>query len=296
MNRRVTMFLSIALILVGVLGIFFHFSSEKSEPVQAEKVSEPAAVAVQKKTIIIAEATRDLKPKDILQANDYRLRTIEVNESGSDVRDIQSLHVKNLTGFLNLNDVGSGNTILPTAVESPESKTFAVHSLRGNEIFWNYYFQAHEHYLSFLTTGQKVSIYLRTAMVAKKSRENNKNTLVEASSGSHLKKFEINKVVGPLEVLAVNPILMEPDKGDRISPINLNKKELKTALTTDSYVGWLTLRLQPNQLAILKSVEPSGELFVIPVNGDGSAAHTITAEQVFPNMYKHQVNELRGGE
>lgn len=299
MNRRVIIFLSIGLIVVGVLGIFLNSSSEKPtkpQSVAAVKVFK----AVEKKNIVIAEALKELNPKDILQASDYSLKTVEIDKDSQDPRDIHALGVKNINGFLNLNHVVAGNAIITTGLESPDSKTFALHSLKGNEIFWDYYFRAHDNYLASLTAGQKVSLYLRSAMLDPQKEKSPQRVPMDGNSaGRNVKKFEINHIAGPLDIIAVNRLDTGKSKDnkegkEKEAKPKADNSNLKKELTNDSYVGWLTLRIQSSQLAKLKSVEKSGEIIAIP-GGNEAAVKRMTADQILPQMHKHNVTELRGG-
>jgi pilus assembly protein CpaB len=295
MNRRVILFLSIGLIGVGVVGIFLNASSKSSETPQI--ISEVAKIA-EKKRVVIAEALKDLNPKDILRAGDYQLRTIEVDKDSTESRNIDVLHSKTITGFLNLHFVARGNAIMPAGLESPNSKTFAIHSLKDGEIFWDYPFRAHDNYLSELTIGQTVSLFLRSAMIKSQKEQAVSRLRMDGSRDAQkVNKFEMNRITGPLEVIAIQRFdteSSEQKKDDKAPPVKNSATNLKKDLSANSYVGWLTLRIKSTQLARVKSIEKSGEIIAIPGELD-AAAQRITTDQVIPHMHTHNVTELRGG-
>ncbi|VEA71586.1 Uncharacterised protein [Serratia rubidaea] len=125
MNHRVLFFLSVTVIVIGLAGIFIQGR-------HADDVGAPQTVStgVKTKSITIAETLRDLKPHDIIEVKDYRLRTIEVAQDSQDERDIAAMGSSDLNGFLVRNHIAKHSAIVAKAVESPLSKTFLLHSLK----------------------------------------------------------------------------------------------------------------------------------------------------------------------
>ena len=168
MNHRILFFLSIIIIAVGVVGIL-----NQRSPNSLVDTSTNTTPSLKNKVITIAEATKALKPYELLETSDYKISTLEIDSTTSDVRDLSSLSSSNLNGYLVLNNIAKGSAIIPSLVESPESKTFLMHSLRENELPYGYTVKPQEEYLlSSLNIGDKVSLFIRVTEVEKGKHSN----------------------------------------------------------------------------------------------------------------------------
>ena len=276
MNHRVLFFLSVTVIVIGLAGIFIQGR-------HADDVGAPQTVStgVKTKSITIAETLRDLKPHDIIEVKDYRLRTIEVAQDSQDERDIAAMGSSDLNGFLVRNHIAKHSAIVAKAVESPLSKTFLLHSLKKNELPYGYLVRPQEEYLlSSLSVGDKVALYIRIAEVDK-SRDAKVGAAtpdgVGSGTGSTNKKYALGRIRGPLSILDVQ---REEKKGET------------NAFDSDKYVGKIVLRMDQKQLADLRVVEKSGEILLFPAEDGMGNKQKINMDEVLPQF--KTIKELRG--
>lgn len=274
MNHRVLFFLSLTVIAVGIAGIVMQRQTPQDPPPESARKSGV-------KVITIAEASRKLHPFDILQVDDYKLRTIEVDVDKQDNRDLSSLSSLNLNGYLVHNNITEEAAILPELIEPPTSETFVMHSLQGNELPYSYAVKHSEEYLlSSLKVGSKVSIFIRIAEVDKKSKVS--VGFVPEGSGSSdkaLKKYSLSQVVGEVTILNVKK--------------NKDKVKNEYSVDQDEPVGSIVLKMSQNQLADLRVVEKSGDLIILSaVSGQGKNKRKDT-DEVLPQF--REIKELRGG-
>ncbi|OON42166.1 hypothetical protein BTJ39_03175 [Izhakiella australiensis] len=275
MNQRVLFFLSITVIAVGIAGIF----------IQRYQHSEPQAEVMQTtglKVITIAEATRRLHPYELLQAEDYKIRTLEVDNTKEDIRDLSSLSSLNLNGYLVRNNIAEGTAIMPALIEAPTSKTFIMHSLRGNELPYSYLVKPKEAYLlSALKVGNQVSLFIRITEIerGKKNGVSFEPDSGGAGSGNTLRKFALSPVLGGLSILDI-----QQDK---------TKEEKNYVADPDAPVGRIVLRMNQEQLADLRVVEKAGEIILFPAEGSQEKNKKKEMDEVLPQF--RAIKELRGG-
>ncbi|MCG3100536.1 pilus assembly protein CpaB [Enterobacter sp. DRP3] len=271
MNHRMLFFLSVIVIAVGIIGIV----TQKNAVVPHQ--SSITQIKTTKKAIVIAEATRELHPRDILRPEDFRIRTIEVDKNENDIRDLSSLGTKNLTGYLIRNNIPQDSSILPAFIEAPTSKTFVIHSLNADELPYGYPVSAEDGYLlSSLSTGDSVSMYIRLVEV-EKDKESKVGLVSEGSNSSdkNMKKYALSRLTGPLSILQVN--------------------EDKKAASGHAYgqpIGTIVLRLNRKQLADLRVVEKAGDILLFPAS-NGQSDVKVRLDDVLPQF--RSVKELRGG-
>ncbi|QHM73460.1 pilus assembly protein CpaB [Mixta intestinalis] len=276
MNHRMIFFLSIIVIGVGIAGIVL----QKNQTPTKQSVASEQKVN-KSKVIIVAEAKRDLKAHDILRPEDYQLKSVEINSTGHDIRDISSVSTNGLDGFLLLNNLSKDSAILPEMVESPNSKDFIYRSLRSDELTYAYTVLPQEDYLlSSLSRGQQVSIYIRLTEV-ERDKKNAVGLVSEGNSASskQLKKFAISKVTEPLTILDIRK---EEKKDDQRKSYN-----------RDEPVGSIILRMNQKQLARLRVVEKAGDILLFPADKSIANYEKFRMDEVLPQF--GSIRELRGG-
>lgn len=275
MNHRVLFFLSITVIAVGIAGIFFQHYQPPTD--SRPKTEQPSTV----KVITIAEATRSLRPYELIEANDYRIKTLEVDNNEKDIRDLSSLSSLSLNGYLVRNNIAEGSAIVPALVEAPGSKDFIMHSLRENELSYGYAVTSREEYLlSSLKVGGKVSLFIRVIEV-EKGKKSSVNYVPEGSNSpdTTMKKYALSPVLSGLSILDI-----QREK---------NKEEKSYLAEADASVGKIILRMNQQQLADLRVVENAGELIIFPAKGGQDDNKKKRMDEVLPQF--RAIKELRGG-
>jgi pilus assembly protein CpaB len=275
MNHRVLFFLAITAIAVGIVGIFVQrYQNPSGNQLQVE---QPSGV----KVITIAEASRALRPYELIESGDYRIRTVEVDSAKKDIRDLSSLSSLNLNGYLVRNNIPEGSAIIPELIEAPGSKNFIMNSLRGNELSYGYIVKSREGYLlSSLKVGEKVSLFIRVIEV-EKGKKSDVTYVPEGSNspGKNMKKYALSPVLSGLSILDVQQEKMKEEKNHLSDP--------------DAVVGKIILRMNQQQLADLRVVENAGELILFPAEGGQENNKKKGMDEVLPQF--RAIKELRGG-
>lgn len=275
MNHRTLFFLSITAIAVGVTGIFLQQKGEAPEPKQQVTVENVS------RTILVAEAIHDLQAGEILSPQDYKIATLKASSTISDPRDISSIPGGNLRGYLVTETIKKGSGITLPMLLSPTHPDYAKRSLRVNEMPYAFPVSAPEDYLlSSTRAGDKLALYIRI-----KEIERGKTEMVGlASEGSSSYRAQTPKYV-------VTRIFEQVTVLD--SKRFFSAREGENAYSTNNkIVGTIVLRLNQKQLAMLRTIETSGQLFLLPDSQDKQSIKRISMDEVLPQL--RSIKELRG--
>lgn len=275
MNHRTLFFLSITAIAVGVTGIFLQQKGEAPEPKQQVTVKNVS------RTILVAEAIHDLQAGEILSPQDYKIATLKVSSTISDPRDISSIPGGNLRGYLVTETIKKGSGLTLPMLLSPTHPDYAKRSLRVNEMPYALPVSAPEDYLlSSTRAGDKLALYIRI-----KEIERGKTEMVGlASEGSSSYRAQTPKYV-------VTRIFEQVTVLD--SKRFFSAREGENAYSTNNkIVGTIVLRLNQKQLAMLRTIETSGQLFLLPDSQDKQSIKRISMDDVLPQL--RSIKELRG--
>lgn len=275
MNHRTLFFLSITAIIVGVTGIFLQQKGKTPVLKQQETVENVP------RTVLVAEAIHDLQAGEILSPQDYNIATLKVSSTISDPRDISSMTGGNLRGYLVTKTIKKGSGITLPMLLSPTHPDYAKRSLRMNEMPYAFPVSAPDDYLlSSTRAGDKLALYIRT-----KEIERGKTEMVGlASEGSssflaQTPKYVVTRIFEQVTVL----------DSKRFS----SAREGENAYSmSNKIVGTIVLRLNQKQLAILRTIETSGQLFLLPDSQDKQSIKRISMDDVLPKM--RSIKELRG--
>ncbi|EMF04242.1 hypothetical protein F518_18418 [Serratia marcescens VGH107] len=168
-------------------------------------------------------------------------------------------------------------------LEAPSSPDFAKHSLRADEMPYSLPVSNRDDYLLSSTfTGDQVSLYIRLTEVDK-IKKNNVGLVPEGSvsTDKELKKFVVSRIFKQITVLESKRFKL--DENNRQSQYNLEDKP----------IGVIVVRLNQKQLAELRVIEKTGELFIFPEGVNSQEISKIRMDDVLPQF--RSVRELRGG-
>jgi pilus assembly protein CpaB len=272
MNQRILLFLSVIIIVVGIVGLI----KSNDEPVQEETLQTAS------KNIIIAEAVYDLFPGDIIDDNAFKIKSQQVSED-HDIRDLSAIN-GNLQGYLVKNKIGRGENILLASLEQPGSEGFIKRSIQLGDVPYLFPVKKNdnEYLLSALNAGDKVAIYLRVIEIEKNKSPAAGLVLESSASGKDIKKYVVNRVFDNLPVIATTAATPETQKTR--DPLLMADKEI---------VGYITIKLSQTQLVKLKTVEKAGELFVAPAGTEGRYVNgKVSMDNVLPQF--RTIKEIRG--
>lgn len=273
MNQRILLFLSVIIIVVGVVGLIRSNDEPETVPETPQAVS---------KNIIIAEAVYDLLPGDIIDDNAFKIKSQLISED-HDIRDLSAIN-GNLQGYLVKNKIGRGENILLAALEKPGSEGFIKRSMQLGDVPYLFPVKKNdnEYLLSALNAGDKVAIYLRVVEIEKNKSPAAGLVLESSASGKDIKKYVVNRVFDNLPVIATT--VSEPEPKTSRDPLLAGNKEI---------VGYITIKLSQDQLVKLKTVENAGELFVAPAGTEGRYVNgKVSMDDVLPQF--RTVKEIRG--
>lgn len=276
MNHRVLLILSITAILVGIVGISLQNKNNDNshrEIVRIEDVPQ---------TIMLAEALRDLQAGEILQPEDYKITTLTVPSKFSDARDISTMSGANIRGYLVKSNVARGSFLTSLMLLSPESKNYFRESLGQGEMPYSFPITSADDYLISSThPGDKLAIYIRIREVEKGKTERIELTREGSQTNNNqIQKNVVTQVFNKVTVL----------DSKRFKEI---KNTDTSFMTNNKIIGSIILRLNQKQLAILRTIETSGQLFLMPDSKNHHEIMHVSIDDVLPQL--QPIIQLRGG-
>ncbi len=155
-------FISIALILVGLIGIFMLYQKQDNTPSQV--VSAPVInkdPEIKEMVISVAIAKEDLTEKMILTSDDFQLGTIKVLENSQEKRIYDLNTNTSIIGYA-LNAPIAKNAFIPvTALVEPGSHEYVDLFKQPGTIIYTFNLQKGDQYLvDNLKSGEYVDIFL----------------------------------------------------------------------------------------------------------------------------------------
>ncbi|MDO5053931.1 MAG: SAF domain-containing protein [Pasteurella oralis] len=245
MNYRMLFIISLLTLVVGIGGILFfptgdtNTTNESGESIVTEQKPE--------KLIIIAELKRDISSGTLLQVEDYSLSEITVTEDNplvnNDLTDVLSLsNAKSLQGHLVSQNLKSGSLLSKSVVISPNDPKFLLTSLDPKqEIAFRIYLKPTERYiLDTIQTGDYVSVY--NQKITNRSREDS------------TERYILLKLINKLLVLQVK----------EFQTIDENNEIIKKDELEDEYIGYINLKVNPEQAKLFYSLEKGSQLIILP--------------------------------
>lgn len=260
MNYRALFIISILILVVGVGGLFFLPSPSEETPAQTTEAPPPPPppVEVEEKKIVevlvtTATANRDLKKGMLLQADDYTLSQVKVEETSPLVESDLSELIKSgdsgtLQGFLVAENLTSGSLLSKNNVISPNDTRFLISSLDPTqEVAYRIYIKEPEQYiLDTLRQGDSVSIYNQQRDLDRSDTE----------------KMNLVKLVDNLTVLQV-----------KIFKTNDVESQESGVIQNTDFLGYVAVKLNAAKLKELYSLENGSKLIVMPSHKAGPTNH-----------------------
>ncbi|WP_373778489.1 SAF domain-containing protein [Glaesserella sp.] len=267
MNYRALFIISILILVIGVGGLFLLPSSSEETTTQApppppvEKVEEKKVIEV---LVATAVTNRDLTKGTLLQADDYTLSQMKVEETSplvqSDLTDlINRSETGSLQGFLVAENLTSGSLITKNSIISPDDSRFLISSLDPKqEVAFRVYIREPEQYiLDTLRHGDFVSVFTQQP---------------DSSSRKNTDKLNLIKLADNLRVLQVKIF-----KTDEVT-------ESQNSVTkTNDYLGYVSIQVNAAKVKEFYSLESKPKLIVLPSHQEEKTNHRGTF-----------VRELRG--
>ncbi|WP_159566005.1 SAF domain-containing protein [Budvicia diplopodorum] len=274
MNHRIMFFISLIVIVVGVIGIWVFVSGEPAAPATTAVNTQDST----KRRLTVAVAKTDLTHGHIIRSEDYQLSEISVEEN-SDLAslDISALNTGSLRGYRLKSSIKAESYIVANMLESFDSPDYVLNSLHNDEMTYSFPIKATNSYLlNSLAVGDEVALYLRMLEVSNDSRMKAQIGL-ESGGGSPNKsdKYVLSRLISPLTVL-------------RMPKVDLSGGLLSK---DDDVLGYIQLKAKTKDLEFIHTVEKVGELLLLPAKG-GSEDGKIRLDTLLPQL--RTIKEIRG--
>jgi len=273
-------FISLIVIVVGVAGILIQYKPA-ADPAAA--TADPVPVSVSepvKRVTFLAQATRELRPYDLLSLSDYKIKEIEVYEDAQNEHGFPSEVIADLTGYLIRKDIAEGSIISPEMTVSPGSPEFVQHSLRDGETLYAVKVNVQDKFmLKTLKVGQRITLTLR----AKDSNNSRAVTNPTAADGMD------TVISSDVNHYFTQPLMSSVD----IIKIEKYEHSENTNYRSDNIAGEVIVRVDAEQMATLRTVEKSGEILISLTKGTAHISDKRTQlSDILPNF--NSIRELRG--
>ncbi|MRT58506.1 hypothetical protein GJV11_20545 [Enterobacteriaceae bacterium RIT693] len=283
--KKTVLGIYIAMIIIGVLGLFYYMSQSAKPAVKSGGVA--------RETIIVAVAKRDLDANSILQTSDYEIKTIAVPVGGTEKQF--NLSQTKITNWALNNAVTAKSYISPSMLVEPGSDTYLSMFLRPGNVLYTFEIETTDNYLlTNLKPGQEMDVYLSYSL--KKNNKGNNEIVSPAHSisESRLKPLLMNK-----RVLAMR----QADTSGKNSAGNRNKKSMLIAELNDQEVKLLKSLEGKVKIILFPSSQPSQQFVSdekqnhhgVSERSGSDAAWPVSDEPIFKfSSSPVEINELRG--
>ncbi|WP_067710288.1 hypothetical protein [Erwinia sp. ErVv1] len=289
MNHRMLFFISLIVIIVGVAGILLQYKPP-AEPATEDSVSLPVSVP-EKKITFLAQASRELKPYDLLSLSDYKIKEIEVHEDAENNRGFSSEVIADLRGYLILENIAEGGIISPEMAISPRSPEFIQRSLRDDETPYAIKVNVNDEFiLTTLKVGQKITLILRAEESNNSRAVANQTAAADDGMSTALGNDGVSTAISS----AVTQFFTQPLMSS-IDVIDIKKYEnpSNTTFRDNNIAGEVIVRVDAEQIATLRTVEKSGEILISLTKGSAHLSDKRTQlSDILPSF--RTVRELRG--
>lgn len=284
--KRSALVVYIAMIIVGIIGLFFYLNQSKAPVSPQTKQQTP------QETIAVAVARRNLEANSVLQADDFQIKNVSVNVGSLDTQFNLSGH--NPLHWALKSPVAADAYIPPSALVMPGSDDYLAMFLQPGNVLYTFTLEASDNYLlTNLKPGQGVDIFLSYSI--KPGRDG------------------VDEIVSPAHSI----------KDSRLKPLMTNKRVLamrtaktvaKNGVDAPEKGSQLITELTDNEVKILKGLEGKTRILLFPAAQENTgenksangvlsgreAAWPVSDQPIFnepqsePISEATKVNELRG--
>jgi len=163
MNKKYTLIINIAMLVVGLIGILIYFAINKkpavvvqAPPVVEQQIKEPEVI---KENITVAVAQKDLKKGTLLSAEDFILKTLNILE-GSNEKKLYGIET-NINNWMIGNDITAGSYLPKESLIEPSSEQYVALAVRPGNIVYGFSIKQADSYLfTNAHAGEGLDIYL----------------------------------------------------------------------------------------------------------------------------------------
>lgn len=274
MNYRTLLIISVLTLAVGIGGIMFMPTGEENSESQQTSITNQQESQTEKKPeklILTAELRNDVDKGHLLQADDYVLNEISVEEESlliaNDLRDaVNKNGIQGLQGYLMAENMRAGSFLSSKSIISPSDPRFFTSSLDPNqEVAYRVYIKAEDSYiLHTISGGDYITVY---------------NQQIAGDSRNTYDRKDLVKVSGKVLVLQAKAF---SDSEDENAPEG--KKASDGLPNEQEYVGYVALKVTAEQAKKFYSLDRESKLVILPAE---SNTQNIDSRGVF-------IRKLRG--
>lgn len=274
MNYRTLLIISVLTLAVGIGGIMFMPTGEENTESQQTSITNQQESQTEKKPeklILTAELRNDVDKGHLLQADDYVLNEISVEEESlliaNDLRDaVNQNGIQGLQGYLMAENMRAGSFLSSKSIISPNDPRFFTSSLDPNrEVAYRVYIKAEDNYiLHTISGGDYITVY---------------NQQIAGDSRNTYDRKDLVKVSGKVLVLQAKTF---SDSTDENAPED--KKASDGLPNEQEYVGYVALKVTAEQAKKFYSLDRESKLVILPAE---SNTQNIDSRGVF-------IRKLRG--
>ena len=274
MNYRTLLIISVLTLAVGIGGIMFMPTGEENTESQQTSITNQQESQTEKKPeklILTAELRNDVDKGHLLQADDYVLNEISVEEESlliaNDLRDaVNQNGIQGLQGYLMAENMRAGSFLSSKSIISPNDPRFFTSSLDPNrEVAYRVYIKAEDNYiLHTISGGDYITVY---------------NQQIAGDSRNTYDRKDLVKVSGKVLVLQAKAF---SDSEDENAPEG--KKASDGLPNEQEYVGYVALKVTAEQAKKFYSLDRESKLVILPAE---SNTQNIDSRGVF-------IRKLRG--
>ena len=274
MNYRTLLIISVITLAVGIGGIMFMPTGEENTESQQTSITNQQESQTEKKPeklILTAELRNDVDKGHLLQADDYVLNEISVEEESlliaNDLRDaVNKNGIQGLQGYLMAENMRAGSFLSTKSIISPSDPRFFTSSLDPNqEVAYRVYIKAEDSYILHTSSGgDYITVY---------------NQQIAGDSRNTYDRKDLVKVSGKVLVLQAKAF---SDSEDENAPEG--KKASDGLPNEQEYVGYVALKVTAEQAKKFYSLDRESKLVILPAE---SNTQNIDSRGVF-------IRKLRG--
>ncbi|WP_109079067.1 flp operon protein C [Aggregatibacter kilianii] len=258
MNYRTLLIISVLTLAVGIGGIMFMpTGGENTENQQTTTINQPEPQAEKKpeKLILTAELKNDVDKGRLLQAEDYILNEISVEEDSpliaNDLRDAVAKNgIQGLQGYLMAENMRAGSFLSNKSIISPNDPRFFTSSLDPNqEVAYRVYIKSGDDYiLNTIAGGDYIAVYSQQ---------------ISADSRNTYDRKDLVKVLGKVLVLQAKTFS---------APADENSPEAEKAAdgipNNQEYAGYVALKVTAEQAKKFYSLDRESKLVILPAENN----------------------------
>ncbi|MBN6065604.1 flp operon protein C [Aggregatibacter actinomycetemcomitans] len=258
MNYRTLLIISVLTLAVGIGGIMFMpTGGETTENQQTTITNQPEAQADKKpeKLILTAELKNDVDKGRLLQADDYILNEISVEEDSplvaNDLRDAVSKNgIQGLQGYLMAENMRAGSFLSNKSIISPNDPRFFTSSLDPNqEVAYRVYIKSGDDYiLNTIAGGDYIAVYSQQ---------------ISADTRNTYDRKDLVKVLGKVLVLQAKSFAASTNESAPES-----EKAADGIPNNQEYAGYVALKVTADQAKKFYSLDRESKLIILPAENN----------------------------